>query len=52
MAGTVSDETLVTTQFISEQKELPGKKRLRALAVVSAVVSGARKFEIIGAIAD
>lgn len=34
--STVSGETLVTTQFISEQKELLGKKRLRALAVVSA----------------
>jgi tripartite-type tricarboxylate transporter receptor subunit TctC len=34
--STVSGETLVTTQFISEQKELLGKKRLRPLAVVSA----------------
>jgi tripartite-type tricarboxylate transporter receptor subunit TctC len=33
---TVSGETLVTTQFISEQKELLVNKRLRALAVVSA----------------
>lgn len=34
--STVSGETLVTAQFISEQKELLVKKRLRALAVVSA----------------
>ena len=34
--STVSGETLVTTQFISEQLELLGKKRLRPLAVVSA----------------
>ena len=34
--STVSGETLVTTQFISEQMGLLAKKRLRPLAVVSA----------------